>query len=385
MKPSATLGFNDEGFPLPFSWHCLDGIPENMLLLNEEFNEYRGLSALKIFITGPPASGKSHHGKKIAEFYNVPYINVGILVQEILSSQSELGEIVRNKLADLKKHMIEEAEAKKKKNQELDYSKFNPRVPDDLLVEVFKWKLQSNLCRNRGFLLDGWPRKYDDAKRLFLQGTELNMKIYPQSVIVLKGANDVLIQRVKQLPETATLGTHFTDEGMKRRLAAYREANNNDKGNVTVQDFFTQHKSENLEIDCVMEENAAFDHIKNYIDKNRKVTNISLAETEEEPEKNFFQPSANMLSDPEASKSMPNVEKANKPDVEALLFVEQMKAREKELLEARSQPLRYYLMEHVIQHVTEGLFEICKKLPEDPVEYLAQFLYKKNEEFSKGT
>lgn len=64
--------------------------------------------------------------------------------------------------------MIEEAERTKKKNQELDYSKFVPRIPDDLFAEVFRWKLNSNQARNRGFVLEGWPKNYSTAKKLYL-------------------------------------------------------------------------------------------------------------------------------------------------------------------------------------------------------------------------
>lgn len=31
-----------------------------------------------------------------------------------------------------------------------------------------KWKLQKNDCRNRGFILDGYPRVYKDAQFMFL-------------------------------------------------------------------------------------------------------------------------------------------------------------------------------------------------------------------------
>jgi hypothetical protein len=42
-------------------WHCPQGICEaSMPLLNQEFNLFRGLFPLKVFVTGPPASGKSH-------------------------------------------------------------------------------------------------------------------------------------------------------------------------------------------------------------------------------------------------------------------------------------------------------------------------------------
>jgi hypothetical protein len=30
-------------------------------------------------------------------------------------------------------------------------------LPKDVLAELFKMKLRENPCRNRGFVLDGWP------------------------------------------------------------------------------------------------------------------------------------------------------------------------------------------------------------------------------------
>jgi len=48
-------------------WHCIDGItPETMKMLNEEFNHFRGLFPLKVFIGGPPVSGKTHFATKLA-------------------------------------------------------------------------------------------------------------------------------------------------------------------------------------------------------------------------------------------------------------------------------------------------------------------------------
>ena len=50
-------------------------------MLNEEFNFYRGLFPLKIFITGPPLSGKSHFGKKLSEMYGVPHLSLHDFIQ----------------------------------------------------------------------------------------------------------------------------------------------------------------------------------------------------------------------------------------------------------------------------------------------------------------
>ena len=49
-----------------FKWHCEKGIPENMDLLRQEFNLYRGIKPIKIIISGPPCGGKTYIAKKIA-------------------------------------------------------------------------------------------------------------------------------------------------------------------------------------------------------------------------------------------------------------------------------------------------------------------------------
>jgi len=56
----------------------------------------------------------------------------------------------------------------------------------------------------------------------------------------------------------------------------------------------------------------------------------------------------------------------------------ELQQKERELLEVRSIPLRNYLMQNVIPTLTEGLIEVCKLKPEDPVDYLAEWLFKNN-------
>ena len=56
----------------------------------------------------------------------------------------------------------------------------------------------------------------------------------------------------------------------------------------------------------------------------------------------------------------------------------EVQQQEQELLEVRSIPLRNYLMQNVIPTLTEGLIEVCKLKPEDPVDYLAEWLFKNN-------
>jgi adenylate kinase len=47
-----------------------------------------------------------------------------------------------------------------------------------------------------------------------------------------------------------------------------------------------------------------------------------------------------------------------------------------DVLQAQSLPLRNYLMKHVIPTLTAGLIAVAKSRPEDPIDYLAEFMFK---------
>lgn len=40
-------------------------------------------------------------------------------------------------------------------------------------------------------------------------------------------------------------------------------------------------------------------------------------------------------------------------------------------------------MDNVVPHLTEGLIDLCKDIPDDPVDYLAKFLLKKADEIDE--
>jgi hypothetical protein len=45
------------------------------MMLNEEFNDYRGLHLVKIFLTGPPSSGKIFYAERLSVYYNIPRVH----------------------------------------------------------------------------------------------------------------------------------------------------------------------------------------------------------------------------------------------------------------------------------------------------------------------
>jgi len=40
--------------------------------------------------------------------------------------------------------------------------------------------------------------------------------------------------------------------------------------------------------------------------------------------------------------------------------------------------LRNYLLDNVVPILSQGILEVCQKLPDDPVDYLAEFLFEKS-------
>ncbi len=152
-----------------FPWHCELGIPANIGKLNVEFNTARDLKPVKIFVTAPPASGKSWLCAQLAQYYNVPHVTVSSLDAEGKALKGDLGEEIQKRLEEDKEKKTEEYEQMPKKlKKNFDIAKYEPAIPEDLLYKVLQVKLASNVCRNRGYVLDDFPKNYKIAQYAFL-------------------------------------------------------------------------------------------------------------------------------------------------------------------------------------------------------------------------
>jgi SpoVK/Ycf46/Vps4 family AAA+-type ATPase len=98
---------------LKFPWHCEKGVGENIRMLNEEFNANRGLNPVKIFLTGPPASGKTYYAERLAVYYNIPRVHAKELAERAFAlakfeegQGTELGEEIKGKIEEIKDAMV---------------------------------------------------------------------------------------------------------------------------------------------------------------------------------------------------------------------------------------------------------------------------------------
>lgn len=155
-------------------------------------------------------------------------------------------------------------------------------MPDDLLYKLYKRKLKENLYRNRGYILDGYPRSHADAQGIFFDLDEtkpedaldrlaLNKEILPNNIIKLDQVNDEFLKaRVKNMPEANSLNSHYNEEGMNRRLAAYKNCNESPKGDPSVTEFFTGNKVELLDLDAKLADAELVERIKIFLERVNK-------------------------------------------------------------------------------------------------------------------
>ena len=52
--------------------------------------------------------------------------------------------------------------------------------------------------------------------------------------------------------------------------------------------------------------------------------------------------------------------------------------KHKDILDNKSQPIRQYFQDNLVPYLAEGLHDICKSRPEDPVDALAEYLFKRS-------
>ncbi len=178
--------------------------------------------------------------------------------------------------------MVEEAENNKKRKKNdppIDRNSLTVRIPDDLIYKLYKRKLKENIYRNRGYILDGYPRCYADAQGIFFDIDEskpedaldrliLNKEMIPNNIIKLDQFSDEFLKnRVKNMPETQTFNSHYNEEGMNRRLTLYRNLNESAKGDPSVCEFFTNNNVEMIEIDSKNHEPEFLEKIKIFLER----------------------------------------------------------------------------------------------------------------------
>ncbi|KAJ3332668.1 Adenylate kinase 7 [Blyttiomyces sp. JEL0837] len=366
-----------------FEWKYEAGIIENLSQLIQEYKDARGLLPLKVALHGPPASGKSFLAKKIAEQYEIHLIEVDAVVQEAIARLERRagGHLLPEEAdddTDADRELLEELKEAAKAN--------NGRYPEEQIINFMREKLKSMPCRNQGFILDGYPTTLDEASQL-LKGNEEDAKeeksvsvdeiICPEFVISLEASDEFIKDRVMNLPESVIADTKNSEEALTRRLEEFRNINTDEN---TVLNFFDEIEIHPLVISVETNNTeAVMSSVTNHLGKPRNYgpTPEQLEAKRKAQEEAEARESA-LAEEERQKREKDEADRHLKAVAEWNARMDEIRKQEQEVLEAQSVPLRNYLMKYVMPTLTSGLIDVCKVRPEDPVDYLAEFLFKHN-------
>ncbi|XP_034714380.1 adenylate kinase 7 [Etheostoma cragini] len=365
------------------NWLCESGLVENIELIVEEYQQSRGLLPIRLCVLGPPAVGKSTVSKQICRYYKLHHVTLKETISETIA---QLEDNVKNADPDGDNEDFAD-EAEKLLNSLKENMEHHS---DELLVKVVKDKLMSNPCRNQGFVLDGFPKTYEQTRELFYaedesedgtsQMSSYRRKIMPEFVFCLDASDAFLKERVMNLPERQVQENNYNQEHFLQQLARYRENNAEDD---TVVNYFDEMNITPLcleitssnEPDCLLLMQKIFDTVgqpRNYGPSSQEVEEEERRKAEEKTRREVQGKAEEERRELEEAKH-----RAARWE-EWTQGLEEVRQQEEELLEAHSVPMRNYLMEHVMPTLTQGLIQCCTVQPQDPVDFLAEFLIKKN-------
>ncbi|CAN0111111.1 unnamed protein product [Bubo scandiacus] len=380
-------------------WVAQAGLVENIEQIVNEYKQSRGLLPLKVCIHGPPGIGKSTIAEELCKHYKLHHIKINDVISETIAN---LEKIVTPKELDSDSVREEGESDEEEKGENIEAAhEFLARIKermeknagcldDQYVVKFVKDKLKSMPCRNQGYILDGFPESYDQAKDLFnleSENEEEGIKgkipkcdklITPEFVISLSASDEFLINRIINLPERIVAGTHYTQDRFLQSLNVFRELNTDDK---TVLNYFDE-----LEIHPQFIDVAKFEDpenrfiVKEIIKEIGEPRNYGLTDAEKE---NMERKAAEDRLLKEAQEKAERERKEAEERAERMAnweewnkHLEEVKRQEQELLEAQSLPLRNYLMKNVMPTLMQGINECCRIRPDDPVDFLAEYLFK---------
>ena len=125
---------------------------------------------MRLLIMGAPGAGKGTQATLIKEHYNIPHISTGDMFRQAMANETELGILAKS------------------------YIDKGNLVPDDVTIGIVRDRLKQDDCKERGFLLDGFPRTINQAIALDEILKELNVKL--DGVINIDVDDSALIARI---------------------------------------------------------------------------------------------------------------------------------------------------------------------------------------------
>ncbi|MGQ7596782.1 adenylate kinase [Streptococcus suis] len=125
---------------------------------------------MNLLIMGLPGAGKGTQAAKIVEKFNVAHISTGDMFRAAMANQTEMGLLAKS------------------------YIDKGDLVPDEVTNGIVKERLVQDDIKEKGFLLDGYPRTIEQAHALDANLADLGIEL--QGVINIEIDPSKLVERL---------------------------------------------------------------------------------------------------------------------------------------------------------------------------------------------
>ncbi|XP_063379334.1 adenylate kinase 7-like [Cydia fagiglandana] len=383
--------------------------------LMKEFKKLKGLKPFKIVVYGPPTVGKTTLAKQICENYGLIYISPDTAAKDVMEDlarrvahwdEGETSALPQpspeEEVAGLDDddEGAEDEEVREAARQELAVMRAGLAISEDEIMGYMRKRLLCREALNRGWVLDGFPETIPQCTALFDRGEEHDSdaeeedeedkfeedadlysnvfkKILPDIVVSLETTDDFICEKAMKLPEG---NSRRDEEVILDRLFEFRA---NDARDVTPLNFFDELDIHPLIVPVKDHSDYAMKgpYAAVALRMGRPCRYSKLLAMIEAAEKKAKEDKA--LRRHEEAKSLKILEEKMRKEREDKMeywseLYAAMREDEEQALAAAGEPMRNYLVHYIFPTLTPALLEVARLRPADPIDFLAEHLFKKN-------
>jgi len=147
---------------------------------------------MKLVFLGPPGAGKGTQALRISGKYGIPHISTGDILRNAVKEGTELGKLAKS------------------------YMDKGELVPDDVIIGIMRERLNQSDVKEKGFILDGFPRTLRQVEALEELLEEVSMPL--DRVVYLNVDDEEIVKRLLLRGRADD-----TEEVVRNRLKVYRE------------------------------------------------------------------------------------------------------------------------------------------------------------------
>ncbi|EGZ14337.1 hypothetical protein PHYSODRAFT_317051 [Phytophthora sojae] len=425
----------------PEEWrHYSRGLLGNLAFFVDDFIHAMDLRPLRTVVLGAPRAGKALLGRRLARDSYLPYLSPTTLLNELFAPENDAAPSLPTKVVQAdpesdggqqendgeKQNEVPEVSETRKLRDELQQwaptltsgsSENTHQLPKTALVALLRWKLRSAACRNQAYVLDGLPISASQAKLIIApepsgdgnpdgEGEGSGEAGENCNSGPVEAADGGEAAGGDENAEGGTTAPAVDIEAVLARLKPRRLVLAPNRVMVlqaprTLLEIpvfekpkhtpdATEPKAEGVEVlelslrdDHAYRDEAAFTApVQRYMEqggrapRNFHPTRAELREQRRAAKKQAREAEIRAAQRTQEQDAQDEAAQQAKLAQERTRL-ELLQREEVELLETRAKPLRTYLMDTVLPALTEGMLEVVKVQPTDPIDYLAEFSFAK--------